>query len=52
MVGKTWAFPPNQLSASADLGLGLPFFFCFLRPHWRHMEVPRLWVKLGLQLLA
>ena len=36
-----------------------PFFFvlfcllaCFLRPHLQHMEVPRLGVKLELQLLA
>ena len=26
------------------------FFFCFLGPHLRHMEVPRLGVKLQLQL--
>ena len=29
------------------------FFFCLfflLGPHWRHMEVPRLWVELELQL--
>ena len=28
------------------------FFFCFLGPHLRHMEVPRLRVELELQLLA
>ena len=28
------------------------FIFCFLGPHLRHMEVPRLGVKLELQLLA
>ena len=26
------------------------FFFCFLGPHLRHMEIPRLGVKLELQL--
>ena len=30
----------------------LSFFFCLLGPHLRHMEVPRLEVKLELQLLA
>ena len=29
-----------------------PFIFCFLGPHLQHMEVPRLGVKYGLQLLA
>ena len=28
------------------------FVFCFLGPQLQHMEVPRLWVKLELQLLA
>ena len=28
------------------------FFFCFLGPHLRHMEVPRLGVELERQLLA
>ena len=28
------------------------FFFCFLRLHPRHMEVPRLGAERGLQLLA
>ena len=28
------------------------FLFCFLGPHPRHMEVPRLGVKLKLQMLA
>ena len=28
------------------------FFLPFLRPHWQHMEVPRLGVELELQLLA
>ena len=28
------------------------FFFCFLRPHPWHMEVPRLGVELELQLLV
>ena len=28
------------------------FFFCFLGPHPRHIEVPRLWVQQELQLLA
>ena len=27
-------------------------FVCFLGPHLQHMEVPRLWVELELQLLA
>ena len=30
----------------------IAFFFCFLGPHPRHMEVPRLRVKSELQLLA
>ena len=28
------------------------FFFSVLGPHLQHMEVPRLWVKLELQLLG
>ena len=28
----------------------LLFFFCFLGPHWWHMEVPRLGVEQELQL--
>ena len=28
------------------------FIFCFLRPHLRHLEVPRLGVESALQLLA
>ena len=31
--------------------ISLYFFFCFLGPHWWHMEVPRLGVKSELQLL-
>ena len=30
----------------------MTFFFCFLGSYLRHMEVPRLGVKLELQLLA
>ena len=49
---------------SHSIGLSLPwllfliscdfilFFFCFLGPHLRHIEVPRLEVQLELQLLA
>ena len=28
------------------------FFYFFLGPHLQHMEVPRLWMELELQLLA
>ena len=36
----------------STLGLFLVLFFCFLGPHLRHVEVPRLGVKLELELLA
>ena len=42
----------SGLGTSTCCGQGQNFFFCILRLHPRHMEVPRLGVQSELQLLA
>ena len=43
----------SPTSIHEDAGVCFVLFcFCFLGPHSRHMEVPRLRVELELQLLA
>ena len=54
-----WEGPAHGRTQTTALTLSQPnttcilfFFFFFLRSHWWHMEVPRLGVKLELQLPA
>ena len=57
-AGQGWGWRSQEPRLALQVGehgegwVFLDFFFNFLGPHLRHMEVPRLGVKLELQLLA